>query len=68
VIAMSDHDGLTQDELDAERGEPLPEREAMSILPIGDPGAMTATPLPIDHMPADHIATDEIHDPQTPPF
>jgi hypothetical protein len=30
-------DELTPDELDSEQGEELPDREAMTTLPIGDP-------------------------------
>ncbi len=32
-----DTDALTQEELDAEQGESLPDREAMSVLAITDP-------------------------------
>jgi len=28
---------LTEDELEETNGEPLPDREAMSVVPIGDP-------------------------------
>ena len=32
-----DTEALTQEELDAEQAESLPDREAMSVLPITDP-------------------------------
>jgi len=41
------HDGpepeLTEEELARQRAEPLPDREAMSVL---DPGSVVAAPLP----------------------
>jgi len=43
---------LTPDELERETGEPLPEREAMSIVDLGD-ASMTAVPLPVDDAPTD---------------
>ena len=68
---MSDREGLTQDELDAERGEQLPEREAMSIVDLGDPGTLTAAPMPTDSAgldDAEGFPTREIHNPSEPPF
>jgi hypothetical protein len=45
VTDVKKKDELTDDEVEAQRGEELPDREAMSILPIaGDP---TTMPLPI---------------------
>jgi hypothetical protein len=35
---MSEDRGLTQDELEEEAGEALPDREAMSIVELGDGG------------------------------
>ena len=43
---------LTADELARETGEPLPDREAMSTIDLGD-AAMTALPLPVDDAPVD---------------
>ena len=75
---MGDSTELTQDELEAQHGEQLPEREAMSIVDLGDPGTMTAAPLPIDsadvdgppaQIPEDEgIPTREVHNPSEPPF
>jgi hypothetical protein len=42
---MSTPEGLTQDELDAQDGEQLPEREAMSI--VGPDVGFSATPVPV---------------------
>jgi hypothetical protein len=66
---MAEQTELTQDELEAEQAEQLPEREAMSIVDLGDPGTMTAAPVPVDSFDeADGIPTREVHDPATPPF
>jgi hypothetical protein len=37
---------LTPEELEAQDGQPLPDREAMSVMPIGDP--IVGLPLPVD--------------------
>ena len=66
---MPEQAELTQDELEAAQGEPLPEREAMSIVDLGDPGTMTAAPVPVDSSPEwDGPPTREVHDPSEPPF
>jgi len=40
--------GLTPEELEAERGETLPKREAMSVVPVsGDPGEWAIAPPPM---------------------
>jgi len=50
--------GLTPEELEAERGEPLPNREAMSIVPVsGDPGEWAIAPPPMQDDPA--LASDD---------
>jgi hypothetical protein len=38
---------LSRDELERQTGEELPEREAMSIVDLGD-GPWTAAPVPVD--------------------
>jgi hypothetical protein len=59
---MSTREGLTQDELEAQDGEQLPEREAMSIVDLGDPaGGFSATPVPVDS------ADEEIYPVEKPP-
>ena len=66
---MAEQTELTKDELEAQQGEPLPEREAMSIVDLGDPGTMTAAPVPVDSFSeADGIPTREVHNPSEPPF
>jgi hypothetical protein len=68
---MGEPTELTQDELEAQQGEQLPEREAMSIVDLGDPGTMTAAPVPVDSAEldgAEGIPTREIHNPSEPPF
>lgn len=69
---MTETEGLTQEELDAERGEHLPEREAMSIVDLGDPGTMTAAPVPTDGFAADDpeqtFPAEDRHNPGKPPF
>jgi hypothetical protein len=39
-------DEVTEEEVEEQRGEELPDREAMSILPIGEP----VTPIPIEDL------------------
>jgi hypothetical protein len=64
---MADREGLTQEELDAESGEHLPEREAMSIVDLGDPGTMTAAPVPVEDEFENHaIPVEDRHNPQPP--
>src|SRR4051812_2918084 len=46
------HAELSPEELERETGEPLPDREAMSIVDLGEV-TMTAAPVPVDHMPTD---------------
>ena len=66
---MPEQTELTQDELEAQEAEQLPEREAMSIVDLGDPGTMTAAPVPVDSMDEqDQITTREVHNPSKPPF
>ena len=66
---MAEQTELTQDELEAEQGEQLPDREAMSIVDLGDPGTMTAAPVPVDSFDdSDAIPTREVHNPSEPPF
>ena len=66
MTAVSEPEGLTQEELDAARGEQLPEREAMSLVDLGDSGAAA---VPVDAFAGeDVIPTDEVHDPSQPPF
>jgi hypothetical protein len=68
---MAESTELTQEELEAERAEQLPEREAMSIVDLGDPGTLTAAPMPTDSAgldDAEGIPTREIHNPSEPPF
>ena len=43
-------DELSEEELEAQRPEPLPAREAMSIV---DPGI--GRPVPLDDMPVDQV-------------
>ena len=43
----NDESNVSEDELESASGEPLPDREAMSILPI-DPAGGPMIPLPTD--------------------
>jgi hypothetical protein len=52
------HAELSPDELERETGEQLPEREAMSIVDLGE-ATMTAAPVPVDYMPTDPEATSD---------
>ena len=52
---MDTREELTQEELDAQSAEQLPDREAMSII---DPGAGTMPPVPIEE-----IDGGPLHDP-----
>jgi len=47
--------GLDQAELDAERGEALPDREALSIVSIDDPHVYDLPPSPVDDEPAPDV-------------
>jgi len=46
----NDDRDLSSEELEAVSGEPLPDREAMTILPI-DPTGSGAVPLPVEPTP-----------------
>ena len=59
---MGTREGLTQEELDAQDAEQLPEREAMSIVDLGPDVGFTATPVPVDS------ADEEIYPVDKPPY
>ena len=46
-MSEQERKALSQEELERQRGEPLPDREAMSVLPVGD-----TMPLPEPYPPA----------------
>jgi hypothetical protein len=49
---MNEPSELTEDELQRQEGDELPSREAMSIIPIGDPSELVLPPAPDDPMTA----------------
>jgi hypothetical protein len=66
---MSTREGLTQEELDAQDGEQLPEREAMSIVDLGPDVGFTATPVPVDSVDENeefYPVEKPPHEPQPP--
>jgi len=49
---------LSSEELERETGEPLPAREAMSTIDLGD-AALSTMPMPVDSVPTDPEAGEE---------
>jgi hypothetical protein len=64
------HTELSKDELEAQTGEELPEREAMSIVDLGE-GPWTAEPVPVDSAGVDQAdpvpPDDEVYPVDRPP-
>jgi hypothetical protein len=62
---------LSREELEGQQGEELPEREAMSIVDLGE-GPWTAEPVPVDSADTDppereaEVWDRPPHDPQPP--
>jgi hypothetical protein len=61
----TDDSNVSEDELESTSGEPLPDREAMSILPIDPAGGPTPLPLPVEPVaePQDGGATMHVEPP-----
>jgi hypothetical protein len=58
------HTELSSEELEQQTGEELPEREAMSIVDLGE-ASMTAAPVPVDSDPVE--SDDETYPFDRPP-
>jgi len=55
---MTDHE-KTREELEEQNGEPLPDREVMSLInPVGDADVAFDTPKDLDYNPAPPQGTD----------